>query len=74
MGETRREVGVETYSILRLCADDPENDTTALQLIERAKHPSDRQSYDISELEIAQYYIRRAENRISTAATVLPLR
>jgi hypothetical protein len=55
MSEIRRELGVEPYSILRLCADNPENDTIALQLIERAKHPSDRQSYDISELEIAQY-------------------
>jgi hypothetical protein len=68
--------GREKYHILRLCADDPENDTTAAELIDRAQRYSSaaHNSHVNTESLVAEYYIERTEQRISNALQRLELR
>lgn len=67
--------GTGTYHILRLCADDPENDTTVKELIDRTeRHLSiaDGPQSD-SESLVAEYYIERTSQRICNVLRRLEL-
>lgn len=67
--------GSGTYHILRLCADDPENDTTAKEIIARTRRHLRGTDSPLSSSEslVAEYHIERTSQRICNVLRRLEL-
>ncbi|KAK0639443.1 hypothetical protein B0T16DRAFT_395176 [Cercophora newfieldiana] len=75
MSSSNTNGSLQTYHILRLCSDDPENDTTAKDLIDRTErhlNTTDGHQSD-SESLVAEYYIERTSRRICNVLRRLEL-